>query len=105
MIKIALAVLAVALLSWVVVAAVIRYRQTEGDAILTAFRNSATIALAEAMKVLGAAMEIIAVYGDMFSDPAVPNLLTSIGIPPNTVGILMAGIGFAVSIARKRTLA
>ncbi len=98
----ALAALALALL--VASVAVRRYLSTEGTALLTAFRSSATIAVGEAVKLLGSGLVLVDSWGDLFSDPTFSAVLTSVGVPDKSAGIVIAAIGFAVTAARKRTL-
>jgi hypothetical protein len=101
----ALDLAALALVLVVLAAAIWRWCATPGPAILTAFRNSATIAVGEATKILGSGVVLLDSYGDLFADPTFSALLTSFGFPDRSAGIVIAAIGFAVNAARKRTLA
>lgn len=97
--------LAFVLVTLVVLKAVRTYRSTPWTtALLSAFEDSATIALCEISKAAGGVFYLLVTYGETLTDPTLASALAAVGVPAKAIALTTAFLGFAYSTARRRTL-
>ena len=101
-----IALVAVLVAAFIVFDAVRVYRSTPGTALMTAFHNSATVALARLGSLGSAIIAAVVAISSYLGDPNIANALQSAltAINPALVPFIPLGILVLAEFARRRTL-